>query len=424
MSIFSELHDLQEAPEAALQPPCDFPRQATQAGQKDSAPPIVIVSVMRMEGETGMQTHFRVFLNALRTQNQPRALVTPFDPISWKALVMFGLRRPIQCLNRAAGVWWHRHWHEHYLVEELKYFFARNGKCVIYAQCPVSARAALLTRRSAEQRVVMAVHFNISQADEWAEKKMIPLGGKVYESICRLEKDVLPQLDGLVFVSDFMRRELQERIPAIKQVPSTVIPNFVVDPCVEKSDEYEADLISIGSLEPRKNQRYLLDIISAAKRQGSALRLTVVGDGPDRAMLEAYARQLKISDSVRFKGFVRGASDLLKRHKAYIHSAKMENMPLTLIEAMSYGLPVFSPAVGGIPEIFSDGVEGRMLPLDDADAAAARIIQWLNDPDKMSSAANSARKSYREKFESNVVSARLTKFLREVSIQSALTGKA
>jgi hypothetical protein len=63
----------------------------------------------------------------------------------------------------------------------------------------------------------MVVHFNVSQADEWLGKGMLREGDSVWRGIRKLEAQVLPKLDGLVFVSRFMRDVLMARIPAIRK---------------------------------------------------------------------------------------------------------------------------------------------------------------------------------------------------------------
>lgn len=397
--------------DADLRPPSSISQNEALSDRKKAAPPIAIASVMRAQGSTGMQTHFRTLLHLLHQNDHACNLITPFDAIPWHAYPMMGARKPIEFMSSSLGVWWYRRWHGHYLARQLKQYFQDNERCIIYAQCPPSAHAALSTRRSRHQVVVMAVHFNLSQADEWAEKKLIVMGGKLHQSICRFEKEILPQLDALVFVSDFMRQALLARIPEIRNVPSIVLPNFVPDPPVEKPEALHTDLITIGSLEPRKNQRYLLEIIAAAKKKGAMLGLSIVGDGPDRVMLEDYARQLKINDCVKFLGFVENAPQLLRHHRAYIHSATMENMPLTLIEAISYGVPVFAAPVGGIPEIFTDGVEGRMLSLFDADRSADIILEWISCPDKLFQAGQAARERFLSHYESNLIGQELIDFL-------------
>ena len=79
-------------------------------------------------------------------------------------------------------------------------------EAVIYAEGPVEAWAVLLARSGPHQRVVLAIHFQTSQADEWARKGEIPERGHVYRSIRQFETEVVQQVDAIVFVSHAARR--------------------------------------------------------------------------------------------------------------------------------------------------------------------------------------------------------------------------
>ena len=114
-----------------------------------------------------------------------------------------------------------------FLQKALRSALAEVGDCVVYAQCPLSARAALRARRGPHQRVVMAVHFSISQADEWAVKKLIKNGGTVFRAIRQVERETIPQVDGLVYVSRWAQNGLLSWLPEAAAVPSSVIDNFV-----------------------------------------------------------------------------------------------------------------------------------------------------------------------------------------------------
>lgn len=373
--------------------------------------PVLIASMMRHEGETGVQTHVRAVRDALSRRGARVTLVTPFDQPRWLVYPLFGLRRAVDRLSRPASVWWYRHWHAVLLERALRARLRDGHPCMVYAQCPLSARAALRARTSATQKVTMVVHFNLSQADEWADKGMIARAGPYFRAIQALEAEVLPRVDALVYVSDFMRRALLRRIPQLSVVRGQVIPNFLADPGMSAERVPEFDLIAVGTLEPRKNQAYALDIMAAAVRRGRKLTLTLVGDGPDRAMLEAHARDLGLGEQVRFLGFVPDAATRMSGHRACLHVARMENLPLALIEALSRGLPVFAPDVGGMAETFEDGVSGRTIPPDDADAAARRILEWLDDPARLAQAGAAARQRFLERFEAGHVAAELAGFL-------------
>jgi glycosyltransferase involved in cell wall biosynthesis len=376
---------------------------------------VIVATVLRPEGETGVQTHFQTYLSLLKASQRRGSLVTPYNAPSWLVYPIFAVRRLIDPVNGTASAKWFRHWHALFLERALRRRLAAQGPCVIYAQCPLSAAAALQARTSPQQKVVLVVHFNVSQADEWAGKKIISSDGSLARAIRTFEAETLPRVDGLVFVSEFMRNILLASIPSIRHVPYAVVPNFLPDPGEREANaSIDADLLTVGGLESRKNQRYALEILAEAHAAGQRLTLTIAGGGPDRASLEARARELGIESSVRFPGFVRNAAALFERHRACLHVARMENFPITLVEALSRGIPVFAPAVGGVPEVFSDGVEGRYLPLDEPRRAAALVCEWFGDESVLTRAGKAARQRFLSSFQNNVVAPRLTRFMDEV----------
>ena len=109
--------------------------------------PVLIASMMRPEGETGVQTHVRSVRDWLTRNSRPVTLVTPFDRPQWQVYPVFGLRRLLDRVSKPASVWWYRHWHAVFLQRALSVRLADGKTCVIYAQCPLSARAALRARR-------------------------------------------------------------------------------------------------------------------------------------------------------------------------------------------------------------------------------------------------------------------------------------
>lgn len=380
---------------------------------------IIIATIMRRNGETGVQTHFNCYSAYLEEQQIDHQIVTPFSYNNAIVYPVFAVRTILHKLSGPLSVWWYRYWHAYFLRLSLKARLQSGVDCVIYAQCPLSAQAALSARVSAKQIVVMVTHFNVSQADEWLGKGLITGDDWIYRDIQAFEERVLPKLDGLVFVSRFMREVLTKRIPAIAKLKSTLVPNFLPDPGGVDGSRPLSDLISIGTLETRKNQQYLLEIVAALRELGTPLSLTIVGDGPNKSMLEDKARALKIDDLVHFAGFVNNAAELMMSHKACVHVATIENLPITLIEALARGRPVFAAPVGGIPEVLGDESVGLALPLDDARAAAGIIATAMNNEEWMKAAAVAARDRFLAEYESKVVAKRLTEFLEDRRAASA-----
>src|SRR3569832_2250497 len=168
------------------------------------------------QGPTGVQAHINAFKEYLLTKGYATRIITPFDAQRVLVYPVFGARYIIGRIHDEARVWWYRHWHYEFL-KQIQRKLMRNGQpAVIYAQCPLSAKAAMEVRKTAMQRVIMIAHFNISQAQECAEKGKIALNGELYRSIERVEQEVLPRLDGIMYVSRILQKQLEMRNHALK----------------------------------------------------------------------------------------------------------------------------------------------------------------------------------------------------------------
>ncbi len=376
-------------------------------------PELVIATMLREAGPTGVHTHVRQLRQYLAAQGVRAELVTPF---SWARPLtgpVFGARVVVDRLSRPASVVWYRYWHELFLRRALRRALATVGPCVVYTQGPPESRAALAARRGPHQRVVQAVHFRISQADEWADKGMIARDGIVFRRIRRLERAVLPRLDGLMYVSDWARTALVGWLPEAAAVPSTVIDNFVSPVSAGPGGEPLADLVTMGHLEPVKNHRYMLEVLAEAARTGRRYTLDVYGVGPLRGNLLRRATALGLDGQVRFRGFDPRVRSLLPRYRAYVHASYSESSSLAIIESMAAGLPIVAGNIGPIAELCTEGVEARFWPLDDPAKAAAVLSGLLDsEPDRLRAAA-AAQERFRREFDTEVIAPRLWAFLRE-----------
>ena len=376
-----------------------------------AAVPLVIATSLREEGITGVHTHVRQLRRYLAQDGTAATLVTPFSWGGFLSVPVFGLRLVLRRCSRPASVMWYRHWHEIFLRRALRRHLAQLGDCVVYAQGPPEARAALRARRGSHQRVVMAVHFRISQADEWADKKEISPGGAVFRAIKRLERQVIPQVDGLVYVSRWAREALLGWLPEAADVPSAIIGNFVAPVHAEPKPEPTGDLVTTGNLDIVKNHRFLLRVLAEARRAGRQLTLDVFGEGPCRKDLLQQTSSLGLEGQVRFHGFRPDVRDFLPGYRAYVHASYSESSSLAIMEAMAAGLPIMAADIGPISELCDDGVEGRFWPLDDPARAAAMVIDLLEDEPARLMAASAARERFRRDFDADVIGPRLRSFL-------------
>jgi glycosyltransferase involved in cell wall biosynthesis len=137
----------------------------------------------------------------------------------------------------------------------------------------------------------------------------------------------------------------------------------------------------VGRLSPVKDLGTLLD---AFARLSPAIQdrahLYVVGDGSERAGLEAQRAALGLRERVTFLGARSEVGELLLAADAFVMSSKSEGLPMVLLEAMAVGVPCVATAVGGIPQLFGDD-RGLMVPAQDAAALANAMERVAGSPD-------------------------------------------
>lgn len=394
---------------------CDINGPAHESGgriQDESSTPLVIATTLRDEGVTGVQSYVQRLRRYLVEHDIDAVLVTPFSWARPLTVPVFGFRLALQRCSGAASVAWYRHWHEVFLRQGLRRSLAELGNCIVYAQDPLAARAALRARQGIHQRVVMVVHFRISQADEWADKKQIKRDGLVFRGIRQVERDVIPRVDGLVYMSQWARDALLGWLPEAARVPSAVIGSLVDPLHPEPGQEPLGDLVTVGSLEYVKNHRFILEVLAEANRAGRSLTLDVFGEGPLRKDLLQLTNSLGLEKQVRFRGFRRDVRDFLPRYSTYVHACYSESFCLAIVEAMAAGLPVVTANSGPISELVDDGVEARFWPLDDPAQAAATLIDLLdNEPARLKSARAASERFHRD-FDADLVVPRLLSFLQ------------
>lgn len=388
-------------------------RAANAARSPEQAcPPVIIATIFREAGSTGVHTHFEQLRGYLERHGTEVTVVTPFSwrrPLTYFA---FSPRLVLKYCSRPASVLWYRHWHELFLYRALRRTLADAGDCVVYAQGPLEARAALRARRGPRQRVIMAVHFRASQADEHAEPgRELKPGGLVYRSIRKLERDVILSVDGLVYVSRWARNALLAWLPEAAAAPAAVIGNAVAPLAGDREQAPHADVVTVGRLDPPKNHRFILETLAAAKRAGRPITLDIYGDGQLRKELARQISALGLERQVRLCGFKRDVRRSLPAYRVYAHASYAETSSLAIIEAMAAGLPVVAADVGPISELCDDGVEGRFWPLDDPVQAASILLELLDSPGVLAKASSAAIARFKRDFDIDVVGARMRSFL-------------
>ena len=138
---------------------------------------------------------------------------------------------------------------------------------------------------------------------------------------------------------------------------------------------------AVGGLRPEKGHRVAVQAVARLCREGVPIRLRLVGDGPDRAALRELVEQLDIASSVEFAGYVPNPAGVLQQSDLCLLPSHAEGFPNAVVEYMAAGRAVVATAVGGVPEVVRDGVNGLLVPPGDVDAMANAIRRLAGDPD-------------------------------------------
>ena len=168
-------------------------------------------------------------------------------------------------------------------------------------------------------------------------------------------------------------------------------------------------ILCVTRLVPIKNLSMLLDAVSAVRRRRTDVVLALVGEGPQLATLQERARELGISDAVRFVGYVpqHETAAWYRSADVFALSSDFDNSPNVVLEAMACGVPIVSTDVGGLREYVTPAKNGFLTPKGDAAAFASALLAILDDQDAAAAIGRQNRHDAVTRFSWSVSAARM-----------------
>lgn len=118
---------------------------------------------------------------------------------------------------------------------------------------------------------------------------------------------------------------------------------------------------TVGRMVPVKDFNFFLEIASEIRKAVRNVRFSILGDGPLKSRLIKKNLSLGLEDCVEFYQPVENPRAYYQSLDIYLNTSEYEGIPMSILEAMAYGIPVVAPKVGGIPEIISHGTEGFLV---------------------------------------------------------------
>ncbi len=216
----------------------------------------------------------------------------------------------------------------------------------------------------------------------------------------------LDQSDAVTAVSKYLADETQ-LVFGVKQKVE-IVPNFVEverfkpngGPRWHQRADGEPILVHASNFRPVKR---VADIIRAFALVNAELpsRLWLIGDGPDREHALAVASDLGVQERVDYLGMRDQLEDLLPQADLFLSASETESFGLSMLEAMSCGVPCVSTRVGGVEEVLGD--TGALTPFGDPHALAAAALAILKSPERHRQLAAAARARTCERFATDQV---------------------
>ena len=263
---------------------------------------------------------------------------------------------------------------------------------IVHGHNATSLQYALLAKRFTRAKVVITCHGR-GKADH---REPAP--------------DLWARVDRVVCVSEAVAREApsavpKERLCVIRNGVDTAAPTQgpeAVRRALGLGTEFIA--VIVARIDALKGHETLLRAWADILRAHPSAVLLVVGDGHERQAMEKLAADLGIAPAgegtggVRFLGFRSDVADLLAAVDLFVLPSLSEGLPLSILEAMTHGLPIVATDVGGIPELITDGVEGLLVTPKDAPGLARAIGRMAASGELRSMLGNKGRQRAKSDF--------------------------
>lgn len=252
-------------------------------------------------------------------------------------------------------------------------------------------------------KFIPQIHFDLF-SEHWLKERFF---NRVRLFLARM---ALSAASSIRVVNQDLKNKLQARlsVPAEKIAVIPVAVNFIESKIDKKQarselkvdDSFQKIVLYVGSIYPPKNIFLWLDVARLVSNSVNDSYFVVAGDGPQLEEAINYSKQLGIDNRVKFIGGIKyeRIPAVFRAANVLLLTSSNEGFGRVIIEANLSGIPVVSTGCAGPSEIISDGVTGFVCPMDDANSLSSRVIEILQDPQKMKLLGENAKKNAQEKY--------------------------
>lgn len=256
-----------------------------------------------------------------------------------------------------------------------------------------SAKAGMVGRMAVagmirRPKVILTLHSFIFDERTGPRKRRV---------ISAVDRFLMRWTDRIVTVSRALKDELVA-VEGINPDRISVIHNGIRFADLPKPEKTGTVVGTIARLAPQKGVEHFINAAALVAKAHPEVRFTVVGDGPFRADLESLAESLGIRQSIEFVGFRDDALAIAAGFDIFVLASMRETFGITLVEALSQGVPVVASRTGGIPELVDGSTTGLLAEPGNAEDIARRVCKLLEDRELAARLADRGREFVRSTF--------------------------
>lgn len=175
---------------------------------------------------------------------------------------------------------------------------------------------------------------------------------------------------------------------------------------VQRTQSKRSVILSVGQLQERKGLSYLVEACGILRDRRTQFECRIIGEGPLRANLQEQIQRLGLEKFVHLVGALPHEEVIAQYQEAMIFAlpailgkdGDRDGIPNVILEALSIGLPVVSTAHSGIPEVIEEGVDGLLVPPEDAKALSAALERLICDPEIRKAFGKAGRQIVADRF--------------------------
>lgn len=253
---------------------------------------------------------------------------------------------------------------------------------LFYKLMRVARKYDVLHIHGCSDRGMLPVVYGVIAGKIWRKRIIVTYHGgdadKYFAKHGAFAKRWLGRADKVIVLNGYL-----EKVFAKYEIPCIVIPNIIELNEAQEHSVYQWErprLISVRHLRELYNIPCILLAFAIVKDKIPSANLTILGDGPQRAELEQMvADDERIANSVRFVGQVKSSeiAGYLAQSDIMLSAPHIDNMPVSVMEAMNAGVLVISSRVGGVPYLVEDQKAGLLFNLESTESDAERLAEKI-----------------------------------------------